>query len=382
MQVQRAQVIDMSNKKIGFFKMGSFSHTNKKVEEILIKNFPEYEIEVIDIWKDLINIKNPLLWLYCAKDYLFTDLINGRRFRDSVYRTEYFFNLVRRKAHTLIQEKDYVFTFQTQSFFDVSFTGTPNFLYTDHTHLANLYYPEFDQKKLYPKKWVNLEKSVYKNSTINFTMSSHVSRSMHEHYQCPKERIKNVYVGSNSKNTPINNNEKQYDKQNILFLGVAWERKGGPQLIKAFQKVRLSLPNSTLTIVGCSPEIDVENCNVIGRVSLHEVNQYYEQASVFCLPTRLEPFGIVFIEAFSHKLPVIASNIGAIPDFITEGINGYTSDPDDIESLTTHLIDLLSSPTKCKLFGEAGYELIKDKYTWENTGKMLHNEIIQHIKQY
>lgn len=368
----------MGKNKIAFFKMGSFSHTNEKVIDILRKNFPEYELEVIDIWDDLIDIKNPLLWLSCTKDYLIADLIKKRTFIDSVYRTEYFFNLVRTKAHTLIQEKNYTFTFQTQSFFDVSFPGTPNFLYTDHTHLANLYYPEFNLKKLYPKKWINLEKSVYRNAAINFTMSTHVSQSIYEHYQCSKEKIKNVYVGSNSGPLTIHNNVR-YNKQNILFLGIAWQRKGGPQLIEAFKIVREALPDATLTIVGCSPKIDIDNCTVIGKVPLSEVNKYYGQASVFCLPTRLEPFGIVFIEAFSNKLPVIASNIGAIPDFISEGKSGYTVDPDDINTLATHLIELLSSPTKCKEFGEAGYKIIKDRYTWENTGNKLREEIKQHL---
>ena len=368
----------MSNKKIGFFKMGSFSHTNEKVKDLLIKNFPEYELEVIDIWDDLIDIKNPLLWFSCAKDYLIADLIKRRTFIDSVYRTEYFFNLVRKKAHILTQKKNYTFTFQTQSFFDVSFPGIPNFLYTDHTHLANLYYPAFNIKKLYPRKWINLEKSVYKNAAINFTMSTHVSQSIYEHYHCAQDKIKNVYVGSNSEPTTIHN-DARYKKQNILFLGVAWERKGGPQLLKAFKIVREVLPDATLTIVGCSPKIDVENCTIIGRVPLNEVNQYYAQASIFCLPTRLEPFGIVFIEAFSNKLPVIASNIGAIPDFVSEGKSGYAVDPDDIESLAAYLIELLSSPTKCKEFGEAGFNLIKDRYTWESTGKRLHEEITQHL---
>jgi len=285
---------------------------------------------------------------------------------------------VREKAHILTQKKNYTFTFQTQSFFDVSFPGVPNFLYTDHTHLANLYYPEFNLKKLYPKKWINLEKSVYKNSAINFTMSTHVSQSINEHYHCSKDKIKNVYVGSNSEPTTTHNDDR-YKKQNILFLGVAWERKGGPQLIKAFKIVREALPDATLTIVGCSPKIEVENCTIIGRVPLNEVNQYYGQASIFCLPTRLEPFGIVFIEAFSNKLPVIASNIGAIPDFVSEGKSGYAVDPDDTESLAAHLIELLSSPTKCKEFGEAGFNLVKDRYTWESTGKRLHEEITQHL---
>ena len=336
----------MSKKKIGFFKMGSFSHTNEKVKDLLIKNFPEYELEVIDIWDDLIDIKNPLLWFSCAKDYLIADLIKRRTFIDSVYRTEYFFNLVRKKAHILTQKKNYTFTFQTQSFFDVSFPGIPNFL--------------------------------YKNAAINFTMSTHVSQSIYEHYHCAQDKIKNVYVGSNSEPTTIHN-DARYKKQNILFLGVAWERKGGPQLLKAFKIVREVLPDATLTIVGCSPKIDVENCTIIGRVPLNEVNQYYAQASIFCLPTRLEPFGIVFIEAFSNKLPVIASNIGAIPDFVSEGKSGYAVDPDDIESLAAYLIELLSSPTKCKEFGEAGFNLIKDRYTWESTGKRLHEEITQHL---
>ncbi|WP_354622641.1 glycosyltransferase family 4 protein [Psychromonas sp. MME2] len=369
----------LKSKKIGFFKMGSFSHTNEKVKNILIENFPEYDIEVIDIWEDLISIKNPLLWFACFKDYFISDLIKRRTFVDSVYRTEFFFRLVREKAQQLIQQKGYEFTFQTQSFFDVSFPGIANFLYTDHTHLANLYYPAFSPKKLYPQKWINLEKSVYNNAAINFTMSNHVSKSMYEHYNCPKEKICNVYVGSNAGSAKTKLNHERYSKQNILFLGVAWERKGGPQLVEAFKKVRETLPNATLTIVGCSPEIDVKNCTIVGRIPLDQVNQYYQQASVFCLPTRLEPFGIVFIEAFNNKLPIIASNIGAIPDFVHSGENGYTVDPDDITALAECLTILLSNPKMCEEFGSAGYQLIKNRYTWEATGKRLRKEITQHL---
>jgi glycosyltransferase involved in cell wall biosynthesis len=370
----------MQNKKIGFFKMGSFSHTNEKVKGILIENFPEYEVEVIDIWEDLISIKNPWLWLACTKDYLILDLIKRRTFIDSVYRTELFFNLVREKAHILIQKKDYTFTFQTQSFFDVSFPGIPNFLYTDHTHLTNLYYPAFNKNKLYPKKWIALEKSVYNNAALNFTMSNHVSKSIHEHYNCPREKIQNVYVGSNADIGNKDHNDERYSKQNILFLGVAWQRKGGPQLVEAFKKVRETLPNATLTIVGCSPKIELENCTIVGRVPLSQVNKYYQQASVFCLPTRLEPFGIVFIEAFNNKLPVVASNIGAIPDLVRNEESGYTVDPDDITALAEHLTKLLSNPEMCKKLGHAGYELIKNRYTWEATGQRLRENITQHLK--
>ncbi len=366
----------VKNKKIGFFKLGSFSHTNEQVEKLLISNFPEYEIEVIDIWNDLLNIKNPLLWIYCAKDYLIGSIMGKYSFRDSVYRTSYFFNLVKEKSEKLIKQKKYYFTFQTQSFFDISCNGVNNYVYTDHAHLTNLYYPAFDKNKLYPKKWIELEKSIYNNATFNFTMSNHVSRSINEHYNCPKNKIKNVYVGSNANDYGNNSDNTRYESQNILFVGVAWERKGGPQLVEAFKKVIKVQPNATLTIVGCSPKLNIKNCTVIGRVPLSATSHYYESASIFCLPTRLEPFGIVFIEALTNKLPVVASNIGAIPDFIEEGVNGYTVDPDDIQSLADALINLLKSPSKCKRFGEAGRQLIKSRYSWKMAGKRIKETIL------
>ncbi|MFT5879877.1 MAG: glycosyltransferase involved in cell wall biosynthesis [Moritella sp.] len=367
----------MQNKKIGYFKMGSFSHTNEQVKNLLIKNFPDHEVEVIDVLDDLLNINNPLLWLSCAKEYLIDALLRKRSFVDSVYRTNYFFKLVKEKSAQLIEKKQYAFTFQTQSLFDVSYEGIANYLYTDHTHLANLYYPAFDKKKLYPSKWIELEKSIYHNATMNFTMSSHVSRSIREHYQCPESKIKNVCVGSNASNANVAGNDARYKSQNILFMGVAWERKGGPQLIEAFQKVLKTLPDATLTIVGCKPKLNQANCNIVGRVPLEETPSYYENAAVFCLPTRLEPFGIVFIEALTHKLPIVASNIGAIPDFIEDGINGYTVDPDDIDGIARSLINLLKAPDKCKQFGESGHKIVSERYSWESTGKRIRNEILK-----
>lgn len=367
----------MQKKKIGFFKMGSFSHTNDQVKNLLIANFPDHEVEVIDIFDDLLNIHNPLLWFSCTTEYLIDALLRKRSFVDSVYRTRYFFDLVKKKSALLIEKKQYAFTFQTQSVFDVSYAGINNYIYTDHTHLTNLYYPAFDKNKLYPNKWIELEKSVYHNATMNFTMSNHVSRSISEHYQCPENQIQNVYVGSNANNLHKTSNDARYKSQNILFVGVAWERKGGPQLVEAFKKVLKVLPKATLTIVGCSPKIDQPNCNIVGRIPLEETPYYYENATVFCLPTRLEPFGIVFIEALTNKLPVVASNIGAIPDFIEEDRNGYTVDPDDIDGLADALIHLLEDPDKCKKFGESGYQIIADRYSWESTGKRIREQILK-----
>jgi glycosyltransferase involved in cell wall biosynthesis len=135
-------------------------------------------------------------------------------------------------------------------------------------------------------------------------------------------------------------------------------------------------PDARLTIVGCTPQVDLPNCQVVGRVPVAEVSQYYRQASIFCLPTRLEPFGIVFIEALNHKLPVVATDVGAIPDFVTSGHNGYLVKPDQVEPLAQALIDLVGDPDKCRLFGERGYRIAMDRYTWDSVGARMKEAII------
>jgi glycosyltransferase involved in cell wall biosynthesis len=148
--------------------------------------------------------------------------------------------------------------------------------------------------------------------------------------------------------------------------------------VEAFKIVHSAHPDAHLTIVGCSPQLDIPNCQVVGPVPLEEVNRYYTHASIFCLPTRLEPFGIAFIEAQSHRLPVIATNVGAIPEFIIDGYNGFLIKPKDIEGLTRALCDLAGDPGKCRRFGENGYRLTIERYTWEKVGARMR----QHIQPY
>ena len=267
-------------------------------------------------------------------------------------------------------------TFQTQSLFDASLPGIPHFVYTDHTLLANLQYPGFDPRYLPNKTLIEYEKSVYQNATLNFTMSSNISQSIIEDYSCNPEKIACVYCGANlqTKQEEVFDEQRFYN-QNILFIGVEWERKGGPVLVEAFTKVLEIYPKATLTIVGCEPKINIPNCNIVGRIPLKDVKQYFEQASIFCLPTTNEPFGVVFLEAMAYKLPVIGSNLGAIPEFVLEGKNGYRVEPNNPQQLAQKIIKLIGSPEKCQVFGEYGHELFWNRYTWEKTGVRIRENI-------
>jgi glycosyltransferase involved in cell wall biosynthesis len=100
------------------------------------------------------------------------------------------------------------------------------------------------------------------------------------------------------------------------------------------------------------------------------------KSSIFCLPTKREPFGIVFIEAMMHKLPIVSNKIGALPDFVTDNENGFLVDAGDVEALAEALIKLLDNPEICKNFGEKGYSKVANTYTWEKVGERLRDNIL------
>ena len=366
------------SKKIAFIKIGDFSHINRSVERLLKDCFPGFEVETIDIFDKFLKRKPNVYFmntLYVIKEFGLKNSI-GRDLAIRFFHTTYIFRLIKSYISKYLSEGNYIFSFQTQSLFDASSKYIPHFVYTDNTVLANLYYlsPEEIYSE-YSDSWIRLERTIYHNSSINFTMSSNVSKSMIEQYSCSQHKVACVYAGSNVKNIGIDLNKKRYDNKHILFVGREWERKGGKDLIEAFKIVLSSHPDAKLTIVGCTPNISIKNCNVIGRITLQELHRYYLDASVFCLPTKREPFGIAFVEALMHGLPIVATNIAAIPDFVLQGQNGYLVKPNDIRGLASALIELISDPDKCRVFGKNGFHIAMERYTWENVASLIKSHI-------
>lgn len=363
-------------KRAAFIKAGSFSHINESVFNELKTNFPDHKFDEIDMMPEKFSLEIATALLFSFLEYGRDILFGKKTFILTYNRTKYFFNRRREFLLKTLSGKNYEFTFQTQSLFDSSVPGIPNFLYTDHTHLANLNYPGYDRRLLLNRNWLELETGIYRNATMVFTMSSNILRSVTDDYGIDPGKVKCVYSGSNVKVSATETfNESRYSGRNILFVGVDWIRKGGPAMAEAFMKVLRVFPDATLTIVGCSPDIKLPNCTILGRITLEEVKKCYNKAAVFCLPTTLEPFGISFLEAMAHKLPIVATNIGAIPDFIHEGKNGHLVKPGDTDAISAAICDLFRSEDKCRLYGEYGSRLFNERYTWEKTGRRIHDHI-------
>lgn len=85
------------------------------------------------------------------------------------------------------------------------------------------------------------------------------------------------------------------------------------------------------------------SATLAGAVAPSEIGDWYRRARLVCVPSRREGFGIVVAEALATGRPVVATAVGAAPQFITEGVNGYLVPPDDAAALSDALAAALQS---------------------------------------
>jgi len=173
----------------------------------------------------------------------------------------------------------------------------------------------------------------------------------------------------------------RFERQNVLFIGIDWERKGGPELLQAFARLRARCTSATLTIVGCYPRTRVPGVQVVGAVPAERISDYLARATVFCMPSWREPFGIVYLEAMRAGLPVIAWDLGAVPDLIRDGENGYRVKAGDIDGLARRLEDLITSPERCRKMGECGQAIVSSRFTWDAVQQRMWTTLRENLCQ-
>jgi glycosyltransferase involved in cell wall biosynthesis len=299
------------------------------------------------------------------------DLLRGRvRPWRAFFTTSWMFRRMSSLARRFVAAGGFDLSFQIQSIFDGRAPGIPHFVYTDHSHLTNLDYPDFDRALLRGEPWLSQERELYAGATAVFTRSRHVSSSLVDRYGAAPERVVCVGAGSNAR-IPDAPGSRADDVPRILFVGVDWERKGGPELLAAFRRLRGAHPEARLTVVGCRPPLDEPGVEIVGRCPVERVHEHYQRASIFCLPVHREPFGVVFVEAMHHGLPIVGTRVGAVPDLVRDDVNGFLVAVGDVDALTASLDRLLSDPETRRKMGERSRERALEGYTWPRVAQKM-----------
>lgn len=96
-----------------------------------------------------------------------------------------------------------------------------------------------------------------------------------------------------------------------------------------------------------------------------DVMENLKASSILVIPSRMESIPQVIKEAFYLKVPIIATNVGGIPELITDNMTGILVPPNDSEILLKKINELLVNNEKTKKLSDAGYEFVMNNLTWE-----------------
>ena len=193
--------------------------------------------------------------------------------------------------------------------------------------------------------------------------------------------------------------KKENKNIRILFAGRLIERKGVHVLLKAFKKVLEIVENVELIIAGDGPlrkkleelafELKIREKVVFkGHLSKKELEEEYKNADIFVLPSihdekgDTETLGVVLIEAMEFNIPVIATNVGGIPDIVKDGYNGILVPEKDEDALKDAIIKLIKDENLRKEFSKNAKKYIKEKFSWDKIIKDLKEIYLNLIKKH
>jgi len=185
-----------------------------------------------------------------------------------------------------------------------------------------------------------------------------VSKSIAD--QVPDRRVHVVYSGVRSSDetgqTPLKS-------RNSVIIGTACrliEAKGVQDLIAAISMLKEEFPGVRLKVAGDGPHKDlllraVQEQNVLQEVEfvgwIDDLRPVLRTWDIFALPSYDEGLPVAILEAMSEGLPVVATNVGGIPELVEHERTGYLISPGDVKALWTALRRLVID---CQLRGQLG----------------------------
>ena len=216
------------------------------------------------------------------------------------------------------------------------------------------------------------EEAVAGQMTLIFTFSEYLRQSFIRDYRVSPERVVNVGGAINLTEIPPIAPGKSYTAKRLLFVGVEFERKGGPQLLEALQIVRQTHPTTELHIVGPQALAVIwegvvfhGNLSKADPAQKRKLQQLFEESTLFVMPSLYEPFGIAPLEAMLYQLPCVLTDAWALREHVTPGINGELVEKGSVDDLAAKLIAMLNSPDRLAAMGARARDMVLARYTWD-----------------
>ena len=119
----------------------------------------------------------------------------------------------------------------------------------------------------------------------------------------------------------------------------------------------------------------IDRVKFVGFIPHEDIPLYFSICDIFVRPSRSEGFGNSFIEAMAAGLPVVATPVGGIVDFIDDQETGVFCCPDNPKSLAEAIMSLVNNHQLVKKIVAGGYERVVSEYSWDHIAQKMRDQV-------
>ena len=181
---------------------------------------------------------------------------------------------------------------------------------------------------------------------------------------------------------------KEDKKKQLVFWGRMADQKGIPELLEAFKYVRQENKEFNLLLIGggpCQPQYEQlaeelkvrENVSFVGWKDGKAIRDIAAESLLGVFPSRIESFGLAIAEAMATGLPVVATRVGALHEFIEDETTGLLVESGNIKELSQKLLSAINSQAKMEALGNTAKDSIRKKCCWDKAAKAIEIEYKQ-----
>lgn len=240
----------------------------------------------------------------------------------------------------------------------------------------NGYYPYYSNLPAYNvKQGVELDQLAFQNASHCLLTSEWTKASAVNDYGIPEDKISVIPFSPNMEESGLTRIVPSIpDTCRILFLGVEWERKGGPIVLESFRLLQQMGLNPSLHIIGVVPPDDLSGDKNITVIPFLDKNKQAERAEMvkimeasdlLFVPTRAECAGVVFSEASAFGLPSVSTDTGGVGSLVREGINGYLLPLEaQAPAYAEKIASIFREPGRLDALKQSSLDYYKTQLTW------------------
>lgn len=254
----------------------------------------------------------------------------------------------------------------------------PSVIYVDYTAQLAAQRPSAGRSPFTPRQrqtWLGLERNTFLKASHICTRSEMVRQSILHDYGIAPQKVTAIGGGVNLAQLPEPVAWQPTQSPTVLFIGKELYRKGGDILLEAFAKARRVVPGARLKMLtkGTIPDhLPGEGIEIIPPTwDRPAITSLYRAADVFVLPSRLETWGDVLLEAMSFGLPCIGVTGQAMEEIIEHESSGLLVQAGDVDELAGSLVRLLTDADLRRQMGQQARLKIEKEFTWSDVAQRL-----------